>query len=142
MTLKLSTRLSFAVLLLCACQAHLPKINVGFSQCSDDEWRQQLNSEFSREMLFYPEYTFSIKSADDSNEMQIAHIEQFIEDGVDVLVVSPNEAEAIMPVIEKAYDRGIPVVLVDRKINSDKYTSFVGSDNVELGYRGGSMLLR
>ena len=137
MTLKLSTRLSFAVLLLCACQAHLPKINVGFSQCSNDEWRQQLNSEFSREMLFYPEYTFSIKSADDSNEMQIAHIEQFIEDGVDVLVVSPNEAEAIMPVIEKAYDRGIPVVLVDRKINSDKYTAFVGSDNVELGYRGG-----
>ena len=137
MTLKLFPRLSFAAVMLCACQPNISEINVGFSQCSNDEWRQQLNSEFSREMLFHPEFSFSIKSAEDNNEMQIAHIEQFIEEGVDVLVVSPNEAEAITPVIEKAYDRGIPVVLVDRKINSDKYSAFVGADNVELGYRGG-----
>lgn len=139
MTLKHFFYAATALVLASACRTEPAPLKVGFSQCSDDEWRQQLNSEFSREMLFHPDVRYEIKSAEDCNEIQIAHIEEFIKERVDLLVVSPNEAEAITPVIEKAFDSGIPVVLVDRKINSDKYTAYVGADNLELGYRGGSM---
>lgn len=137
MTLKHFFYAAIALVLASACRTEPAPLKVGFSQCSDDEWRQQLNSEFSREMLFHPDVRYEIKSAEDCNEIQIAHIEEFIKERVDLLVVSPNEAEAITPVIEKAFDSGIPVVLVDRKINSDKYTAYVGADNLELGYRGG-----
>ncbi len=126
-----------AIFSFCSCQNESPVLRVGFSQCSDDEWRQQLNREFSREMLFHPEVEFEIVSAGDDNGRQIADIERFIEEDMDAIVVAPNEADAITPVIEKAYGSGIPVILVDRKINSDKYTAYIGADNEELGYRGG-----
>lgn len=106
---------------------------IGVSQCSDDEWREQMNKEICREALFYPGVKVEILTAKDNNTRQIADIESFIREGVDLLIVSPNEADAITPVIEKAYDKGIPVVLVDRKIHSDKYTAYVGADNYEIG---------
>lgn len=136
---KLSVFLSILALSVFAvsCAEEKPVYRIGVSQCSGDEWRQQLNSELRREILFYPGATVEIVDAADDNAKQIADIEKFIQDGVDVLVVAPNEAEAICPVIEKAYDMGIPVVLVDRKINSEKYTAYVGADNYDVGYRAG-----
>lgn len=92
-----------------------------------------MNKEICREALFYPGVKVEILTAKDNNTRQIADIESFIREGVDLLIVSPNEADAITPVIEKAYDKGIPVVLVDRKIHSDKYTAYVGADNYEIG---------
>ena len=137
--LKCYILLIFFQFWLSACSggvAHQYKI--GVSQCSSDEWRQQFNSEFSREMLFHPEVQFEIVSAEDDNSKQIADIRRFIDEGVDVLAVSPNEADAIAPVIEEAYDKGIAVILIDRKISSDKFNAFIGADNSELGYMGGS----
>lgn len=120
-----------------SCTDEEPVFRIGVSQCSGDEWRQQLNSELKREILFYPGTTVEIVDASDDNAKQISDIERFIQEEVDLLVVAPNEAEAICPVIEKAYDMGIPVVLVDRKINSEKYTAYVGADNYDVGYRAG-----
>lgn len=120
-------------LLLSGCQRKRPHHLIGVSQCSDDEWRAQMNKEISREALFYPDVEINIRSANDNNDQQIADIERFISEGVDLLVVSPNEADAITPVVEKAYNKGIPVVLVDRKINSDRYTAYIGADNYEMG---------
>ena len=74
-----------------------------------------------------------IKTAYDNNQRQIRDIEEFIADGVDLLIVAPNEAAPLTPVIEKAMDEGIPVVLIDRKITSNKYTAFVGADNFQIG---------
>ena len=113
---------------------------IGVSQCSDDEWRSRMNTEISREALFYPNLKVEIRTAEDDNREQIEDIEGFIAGGVDLLVVAPNEAEAITPVVEKAYDRGIPVVLVDRKIASDKYTAFVGGDNYLMGKQIGTYM--
>lgn len=123
--------------MLVSCAGEAPAYRIGVSQCSDDEWRRQLNSELRREMLFYPDAVVEIVDAGDDNTRQIADIERFIQEDVDVLIVAPNEADAICPVIERAYDSGIPVVLVDRKINSDKYTAYVGADNYDVGYRAG-----
>lgn len=142
MTPKLKTTLTVlaAMTFFCSCASEQTKYHIGFSQCSDDEWRQQLNGEFLREMLFHPEAEVEILSADDNSAKQIADIERFINQKVDALIVAPNEAGAITPVVEKAFDAGIPVILVDRKISSSKYTAYVGADNYEIGCQVGSYI--
>lgn len=127
-------------LLMAGCTPHEVCYVVGVSQCSDDEWREQMNKEIRREALFYPGVKIDIRTAKDNNAQQIADIENLIDEGVDLLIVSPNEADAITPVIERAYNKGIPVVLVDRKIHSDKYTAYVGADNYEIGRQVGSYI--
>ena len=106
---------------------------IGVSQCSDDAWRRTMNNEMLREASFYPGVEIKIKTAHDSNQQQIRDIESFIAEKVDLIIVSPNEAIPLTPVIEKAMLEGIPVVLVDRKISSGKYTAFVGADNFQVG---------
>lgn len=120
-----------------ACAEEKYEYVIGVSQCSDDEWRRQLNAELMREMAFHPEVKMEIVSAYDSNEKQISDIEGFIGRKVDAIIVAPNEADAITPVVEKAFDSGIPVILVDRKIKSDKYTAYIGADNYDIGLRAG-----
>ena len=131
---------SIATLMLTSCHQEKNRILIGVSQCSDDEWRTQMNKEIAREALFYPGVTVEIRSAHDDNQKQIADIEYFMDEGADLIVVAPNEAEAIAPVIEKAYDRGIPVVLVDRKIDSDHYTAYIGADNYDMGHQIGTYI--
>ena len=99
-----------------------------------------MNEEIKREALFYPGLEIDIKTVKDNNQDQIKDIEEFITKGVDLIIVSPNEAEAITPVIEKAYESGIPIVLVDRKISSDKYTAFVGGNNYLMGKQIGTYI--
>lgn len=99
-----------------------------------------MNDEIKREALFYPGLKIDIKTVKDNNQDQIKDIEEFITKGVDLIIVSPNEAEAITPVIEKAYESGIPIVLVDRKISSDKYTAFVGGNNYLMGKQIGTYI--
>ena len=106
---------------------------IGVSQCSDDAWRRTMNNEMKREASFNPGIEIKIKTGHDNNQKQIRDIESFIADKVDLIIVSPNEAIPLTPVIEKAMLEGIPVVLVDRKINSGKYTAFVGADNLQIG---------
>ena len=113
---------------------------IGVSQCSDDEWRKRMNEEIMREALFYPDLKVEIKTVKDNSREQTEDIERFISQGVDLLIVSPNEAEYVTPAVERAYDKGIPVVLVDRKTASDKYTAFVGGDNYMLGRLAGEYI--
>lgn len=120
-------------ILLTACTKEKSHYIIGVSQCSDDEWRHKMNNEITREALFYDGVNVEIRTAKDNNEIQKKDIEYFINKGVDLLVVAPNEAIPITPVVEKAFDKGIPVVVVDRKILSDKYTAYVGADNYEIG---------
>ena len=113
---------------------------IAVSQCSEDDWRAQMNKEILREALFYLGVNIEVYQAHDDNVRQIQDIESLIKKKVDLLIVAPNEAEAITPVIEKVYDAGIPVILVDRKINSEKYTAYVGADNYEIGRRAGEYI--
>ena len=92
-----------------------------------------MNNEMLREALFYEGVEVDIRTAKDDNARQAEDIRRFIKEGVDLLIVAPNEASPITPVVEEAYDRGIPVIVVDRKILSDKYTAYVGADNYEIG---------
>lgn len=111
---------------------------IGVSQCSQDEWRSKQNEEMQREASLQQHVVLEVRSVRDDNEQQIADIEYFIQKKVDLLVVSPNEAHAVTPVVERAYHAGIPVVVIDRKIESDLYTAFVGADNVQIGQAMGN----
>lgn len=97
-----------------------------------------MNEELKREVALYQaDAEVLIRSVKDDTPKQIADIEWFIEQKVDVLVVSPNESEACTPVIEKAYQQGIPVILVDRKIATESYTAYVGANNYQIGKEAG-----
>ncbi|MDE7160620.1 MAG: substrate-binding domain-containing protein [Muribaculaceae bacterium] len=106
---------------------------IGVSQCSDDIWRTKMNDEIYREVLFHPEVDVEIRTADDDNARQIADIEHFIEEGVDVIIAAPNQAEALTPVLSKAYRKGIPVIVFDRGVTGDDFTAFIEFDNEGIG---------
>lgn len=118
---------------LASCGESEPLYRIGVSQCSDDEWRRQMNEEINREALFHPEAKIEIRTSDDDNGMQIADIEYFIKNGFDLIIVSPREAKAITPAIKEAYDKGIPVIVFDRAIEGESYTSYMKLDNYGIG---------
>ena len=120
------------LLLLAGCSGGKKELVIGVSQCSDDIWRSKLNEELSLAAHSYG-VQLRLTSADDDSERQMAQIRALVAEGVDLLIVSPNQSHTITPAIEEAFDAGVPVILFDRKIDSDKYTAFIGADNVRIG---------
>jgi len=120
------------LLTLFACQEE-KRYRIGISQCSQDDWRMKMNDEIHREIMLHPEAEVEIRSADDNNEKQIADIRYFVDNGFDIIIAAPNEAEAITPVIRNVYESGIPVIVFDRNINGDTYTANQGVDNYGIG---------
>lgn len=120
-------------LLLCSCGNKPKKYIIGVSQCSMDAWREKLNSELRTAEYLNDSVEVRLASADDDNASQLSQINYFIDQGVSLLIVSPNQVNAISPALERAQQKGIPVILVDRKTQSKKYTAFIGCDNYLLG---------
>ena len=118
--------------LLVSCQ-ETKTYRIGVSQCSSDDWRSKCNDEIRREIMFHPDATVEIRSADDSNEKQIADIQYYIDHHFDALIIAPNEADAITPIVQKAYAQGIPIIIFDRNIHGDTYTAYQGADNLGIG---------
>lgn len=125
-----------------SCGEKPKKYRIGVSQCSEDSWRFKQNNELRLSQYADPRILLEITSADDSDEQQIKQINHFIDEKVDLLIVSPNSAVSLTDVVSKAYDRGIPVVLFDRKTSGDKYTAFMGTDNTQLGKMLGHYIAR
>lgn len=109
------------------------RYTIGVSQCSDDLWRETMNNEMQREIGFHKDANIIIRSVKDDTQKQIEDIEWLIEQNVNLLIISPNESKALTPVIQKAYKSGIPVILVDRRIDTEDYTAYVGADNYQIG---------
>lgn len=133
MNFILKSLLFFLPMFCLSCTNRVDKYEIGVSQCSQDEWREKQNREMLLESSFYDNIELEILSVNDDNAKQISDIESFIDKKKDLIVVSPNEASAITPVVDKAYDAGIPILVIDRKINSEKYTAFIGADNFKIG---------
>ena len=121
------------ILLLTACSKQAPKYVIGVSQCSEDIWRDKLNDELQTGTYFHDGVELRFASADDSDEKQIEQIHQFIKDGINLLIVAPNQEATVSPAIDEVYDMGIPVIVIDRKTNSKKFTAYIGADNFEMG---------
>ena len=127
-------------LLLGACSKVQPKYVIGVSQCSEDIWRHKLNDELRMGTYFHDGVELRITSADDSDERQIAQIDSLVQSGIDLLIVAPNQAAKLTPAIDRAYDKGIPVIVFDRKTNSQKFTAYIGADNEEMGRQMGEYI--
>lgn len=110
------------------------KFVIGMAQCNLGEpWRVAMNDQIAAAAANYPMLEVIFSDAAQDNSKQIADIENFIQMGVDLIITSPNEAKPLTNVVKRAYEAGIPVILLDRKIEGDTYTQFIGADNVLIG---------
>ena len=128
------------IVLLTGCAQQPRKFVIGVSQCSEDIWRDKLNNELKMGEYLNDSLIVKLASSNDNNVLQNKQVNQFIDEGVDLLIVSPNQLSAISKAVERAYDKGIPVILYDRKTNSDKYTAFIGCDNYTIGKSMGTFI--
>lgn len=133
-SLTLCLCLSLLSALLSSCNKDEAKYHIGFSQCVGGAWREKVNMEMlSAQHLYNNVVDVDIKNADNISERQVAQIDSFVNAGVDILVVAPNDYRSVAPAIVRARKHGIPVVLFDRKADTKDYTAFIGGDNVAAG---------
>ena len=117
------------------------KYVIGMSQCNLGEpWRVAMNDQIAMAAEKHPEFEVIFADAAQDNSKQIADIENFVQMGVDLIITSPNEPTPLTNAVSAAYDAGIPVILLDRKIDGDKYTQFIGADNVDMGRIAGEYI--
>ena len=138
MQLKFHQGLFFVIILvLHSCKSpegNQAEITIGFSQCIDqDIWRKSMDHTMEVEASLHPNVQLTILNANRQAKKQISDIEKFIKDKVDVIIISPFESDSIVPVIEKAFALNIPVIIIDRKVNTTNYSAYLGADNVEVG---------
>ncbi len=114
------------------------KYTIGFSQCNSAEpWREAMNKEILAEASKHKSINVIISDGQQDNSKQVADVENFIVQEVDLLIISPNEAQPLTQVVEKAFNKGIPVIVLDRKVLTDKFSVFIGANNVEIGKAAG-----
>jgi len=118
---------------LASCSGDKVKYRIGISQCSDDIWRHKQNAELRMGAYFHDNVELKFAAAYDSDERQVQQIDSLVNDGIDLLIVAPNQVQTISPAIDRAYDKGIPVIVFERKTSSRKYTAFISADNYEMG---------
>ena len=118
---------------LVSCSGDKVKYRIGVSQCSDDIWRDKQNAELKMGAYFHDGVELKFAAAYDSDERQVQQIDSLVNDGIDLLIVAPNQVQTISPAIDRAYDKGIPVIVFERKTSSRKYTAFISADNYEMG---------
>lgn len=133
------------LLMLFSCTRKEPKkhYTIAFSQCvGSDAWRQSMLKEMKRELSFHSEIDFLYADAEGDNNRQIAQVQDFLHKKIDLLIISPNEADPLTPIVDQAFQQGIPVVVTDRKTSSGLYNAYVGSDNYSIGYLAGQYIAR
>lgn len=114
---------------------------VGLSQCNLGEpYRAQMNKDIEAAVKDHPEIKLVEKDAQNDSLKQRSQVEEFVEDKVDLILISPKEAQPLTEPVAKAVDAGIPVIVIDRKVLGDKYTCFIGADNKKIGQALGAWL--
>jgi ribose transport system substrate-binding protein len=116
---------------------------VGMSQCNLGEpWRVQMNADIRKAAEKYPEIEVVFKDAQNDALKQCAQIEEFTAAAVDLLIVSPKEAAPLTAPVAAAFDRGIPVIVLDRRVLGDRFTCFIGADNRRIGRAAGRWIAK
>ena len=134
------------VVLLCGCSAgRRPEEDeitflIGMSQANLGEpWRVVMNAEIKAEAAKYANLRVIFTDAAQDSRKQIQDVENLLGYGIDLLLISPNEAEPLTPIVEKAFQT-IPVIVIDREIEGDGYTMFIGADNRQIGRMAGDFV--
>lgn len=114
---------------------------IGMSQCNLGEpWRVQMNADIRRAAERHPNIEVTFKDAQNDALRQRAHVEEFVSAGVDLIIISPKEAQPLTEPVARAVDAGIPVIVLDRAVLGDKYTCFIGADNKMIGKAAGEWI--
>ena len=124
-----------------SCSGGKTKYRIGVSQCSEDVWRDKQNAELRMGAYFHDNVELKFATAYDSDERQVQQIDSLVNDGIDLLIVAPNQVSTISPAIDRAYDKGIPVIVFERKTSSQKHTAFISADNYEMGHVMGDYIV-
>jgi ribose transport system substrate-binding protein len=123
-------------------EAVKPKLTIGMSQCNLGEpWRVQMNADVKSAAEKHPEIKVVYKDAQNDTLKQRSQMEEFISAGVNLIIISPKEAAPLTPVVEQAYKKGIPVIVLDRRVLGDQYTCFIGADNKKIGKAAGKWIV-
>jgi signal transduction histidine kinase/AraC-like DNA-binding protein/DNA-binding LacI/PurR family transcriptional regulator len=131
---------SLGIICIAGCKQEKSKATytIGFSQCvGSDLWRRTMLDEMKTELSLHPGANFVYADAENSSDLQISQVRKMLTNGIDLLIISPNEAQPLTPIVEEAYNKGIPVIIIDRKTSSSLYTAYVGADNYEVGKLAG-----
>lgn len=119
-------------------------ISVGFSQLgSESQWRSANTKSIQKALNIDNGFLLEFNNARQKQENQIKAIRGFISQRVDYIAFSPVTEEGWDVVLGEAKDAGIPVILVDRRINTNDmslYTCWIGTDTVAEGTRAGKWL--
>ena len=142
------TYYALLVLLLASCfscktDSEKKKFVIGVSQCTlEGSWRKSMLLDMKVQASEYPGVSLLVEDAADSSLLQVEQIRSLIKRKVDLLIISANESEPVTPIAIEAYRAGIPTILVDRKISSDEYTTYIGGNNYEIGRQAGFFVNR
>jgi signal transduction histidine kinase/AraC-like DNA-binding protein len=135
--------LLFAVVIVTGCKRAntTSEYTIGFSQCvGSDLWRRTMLDEMKMELSLHPNAKFIYADADGNSGKQVEQVKQMLDKGIDLLIISPNEAKPLTDIVEQTYNKGIPVIVIDRKTSSEQYTAYVGADNYQIGKMAGEYM--
>jgi ribose transport system substrate-binding protein len=143
MRMLLSVLLSLFLLAPAITAAQTPTWTIGMSQCNLGEpWRVQMNADIRRAAETHPELKVIFKDAQNDNLRQLAHVEEFVKAKVDLIIISPKEAAPLTKPVADAFRKGIPVIVLDRRVLGSEYTCFIGADNKKIGRAAGRWITR
>ncbi|HKG05582.1 MAG TPA: substrate-binding domain-containing protein, partial [Pedobacter sp.] len=130
------------VLAGCSGKPEEKEYTIGFSQCvGSDLWRKTMLEEMRMELSLRPHNKLIYADADNSSSRQIEQVRDMLKKGIDILIISPNEAMPLTGIVEEIYKKGIPVVVIDRKTSSSLYTAYIGAENYQVGKMAGHYLV-
>jgi len=133
--------LLLAVALVAGCgKEQSGRKRIGFSQANLGEpWRVAMNADIAEAATAHPELEFVYADAQQDNAKQVADVENFLRQKIDLLIISPNEAKPLTAVVKRTFESKIPVIVLDRNIEGDTYTTFIGADNRAIGRAAGEV---
>jgi ribose transport system substrate-binding protein len=116
---------------------------IGMSQCNLGEpWRVQMNEDIRAAAAQHPELKVVFNDAQNDTLKQRAQVEEFVSSKVDLLIISPKEAQPLTEPVARAFEAGIPVIVLDRALLGDKFTCFIGADNKKIGRAAGQWIAK
>jgi ribose transport system substrate-binding protein len=116
---------------------------IGMSQCNLGEpWRVQMNKDVEVAAAKHDNLKVVFKDAQNDSLKQRAHVEELVAQGIDLLIISPKETAPLTKPVAEAFDKGIPVIVLDREVEGDKYTVFIGADNEKIGRAAGEWIAK
>lgn len=108
-------------------------LTIGYSQCNRGEpWREQMDKDIEAACRKHPRVKLVKRDAQNDVLRQIGHVQEFRGLKVDCIVISPKDTSLTKAVAE-AHEAGIPVIVLDRKVEGEAFTCFIGADNRLIG---------